>query len=182
MNCTLLKFADEIYHKDYPSFDLNKNRTKVLVTVFVEYIDKIDEILMSFSVKIHIKLEWFDSRLVFNNLRDEMNLVDSAIQQRLWIPKLVFSNSLPLFQIANDADSVAKIKKEGIPLPRDKNDLHENKLYSGSSNPVSLERNIDLNLRCNFDFFFYPFDHQACSIMVKSFFNRIYLIHKCIQC
>jgi hypothetical protein len=176
-----LKFVDEIYHKDYPSFDLNKNRTKVLVTVFVEYIDKIDEILMSFSVKIHIKLEWFDSRLVFNNLRDEMNLVDSAIQQRLWIPKLVFSNSLPLFQIANDADSVAKIKKEGIPLPRDKNDLHENNLYSGSSNPVSLERNIDLNLRCNFDFFFYPFDHQSCSIMVKSFFNRIYLIHKCID-
>ena len=170
MNCTLLKFIDPIYHKEYPSGYLKENGTEVFLNVFVEYIDKIDEIMMSFSVKIHIKLEWFDTRLVFNNLREKTNLVDLAIQQQLWIPKLIFTNSLPFFQIPNDADSVVKIKKEGLPLPRDHNDLQENELYSGSNNLLQLERNLDLNLRCHFEFFFFPFDHQSCSIMVLNIF------------
>ena len=184
MNCTIIKFTDGVYQKEYPSGYLKENGTQVLMNIFVEYIDKIDEILMSFSVKINIKLEWFDTRLVFNNLREETNLVDAAMQQQLWIPKLLFTNSLPLFQMANDADSVVKIKKEGAPLPRDHNDLQENQLYSGSTNRVQLERNIYLSLRCHFEFSFFPFDQQSCGIMVKSFIsllNSVSLGNNCIS-
>jgi len=49
------------------------------------------------------------------------------------------------------------------------NELHRNEYFKGSENPFIFEQFYDLNLRCNFDFTYYPFDQQLCGIEVGKF-------------
>jgi hypothetical protein len=64
------------------------------------------------------------------------------------------------------AHSLTK-KKSFITLTLDPNELEENEEFKGSENPFVFERFYDLSLRCSFEFFRYPFDHQSCFIDVS---------------
>jgi hypothetical protein len=48
-------------------------------------------------------------------------------------------------------------------------DLHEHEEFVGDSNPLVFESGFELNLGCDFDLRFYPFDTQHCFIMVSRF-------------
>jgi hypothetical protein len=171
---------------EYPPISQEKDTTLVKINISVTNIDELEEIKNTFSVKIHIRLKWYDSRLTFYNLRGEMkrgNVVGIIERADLWIPRLVFINSLPEFHIENDLNSVVMVKKEGLPVSNENTDLQENECYSGSDNPIVYERYIDLNLRCNYEFSNYPFDQQFCGFQVfkgnlgsghKSNFDRLY--------
>ena len=145
--------------------------TNVLVNISVIYIDDLDETQMTFAVKLHVKLKWSDSRLTFYNLRDEMkrgNVIGAEEKGEIWFPKLVFTNSLPEIQIQNDDTAVVTVTKEGSPILNENNELFaENEIFKGEENPIVLERYIDLDLRCNFEFSKYPFDQQLCSVLVS---------------
>jgi len=154
---------------EYPPISLEKDTTLIQINISVIYIDELEEAKNTFSVKIKILLKWYDSRLTFFNLRGEMkrgNVVGSDERNGIWIPQLVFANSLPEFHIENDPNSILMVRKEGSPILNEFSDLQENEFYSGSNNPFVYERFIDLNLRCNYEFSKYPFDQQSCSIQV----------------
>ena len=165
----MVKISNELYHMEYPPISQEKDTTLVQVNMSVVYIDELEEIKNTFSVKIHIRLKWYDSRLTFYNLRGEMkrgNVVGSVERDDIWIPRLVFANSLPEFHIENDHNSIVMVQKEGAPIVHENTDLQENEYYSGSNNPFVYERYIDLDLRCNYEFSKYPFDQQSCSLQV----------------
>ena len=145
----------------------------VYINISIHYIDKVEETALTFSVKIHILLKWYDNRLTFYNLRGEMkrgNAVGLTEQTDLWIPQLVFTNSLPEIHINNDLYSFLMVKKEGLPMDEENHDLQDNEHYRGAENPFIYESFLDLNLRCNFKFTTYPFDQQTCSILVSMTF------------
>jgi len=68
-NCNVVKISDDIYHKEYPAISEEKKVTLVSVNISVIYIDNLEETGMTFSVKIKIRLKWYDSRLKFYNLK-----------------------------------------------------------------------------------------------------------------
>jgi hypothetical protein len=169
-NCQLIKIITDLYHTEYPPISVDKEPTNVFVNLSILYIDKLDEIGMIYSVKVHIQLKWYDKRLIFYNLRDEMkrgNVVSLDERDDLWIPKLVFTNSQPEFRLEMDSSSFLMVIKEGLPAYDEIDDLQENEQYTGSENPIVYEKFIDLNLRCSFEFSKYPFDQQTCSILVS---------------
>jgi hypothetical protein len=125
---------------------------------------------MLFSAKILIELVWYDSRLTFYNLKSYMvagNNIGKAEKAGLWIPQLIFSNSLPEVHIENDAYSYLMVKQESAPRLDKISNLEENELFDGSKNPFIFKRYYDLKLRCNFEFSSYPFDQQVCYILVS---------------
>ncbi len=68
-NCDVVKISEDIYHKEYPAiFDLKKV-TPVSVNISVIYIDNLEETGMTLSVKVRIRLKWYDGRLKFYNLK-----------------------------------------------------------------------------------------------------------------
>ena len=95
------------------------------------------------------------------------NVVGMEERDEIWFPKLVFTNSIPEIQMDNDDTAVVTINREGLPIFKANNDLQENELFKGEENPIVLERYVDLNLRCNFEFSKYPFDQQLCNILVR---------------
>ena len=170
----MVEIPDDLYRKEYPPIEKDKIVTNVSVNISISNIDKLDEMEMTFSVKIHVALQWRDSRVTFYNLksqRERGNHVSKLEREKLWIPALVFTNSIPLeVQIVNDELSYLMVQLEGEPVRRDTiGTLQKNEVYDGAKNSLRYERYFDLDLRCNYIFDNYPFDQQNCSIDVSIF-------------
>jgi len=165
-----VQISADVYQQEYPSVVKDNITTSVHVNISVIHIDKLDEKELFFTVKILISLVWYDSRLTFYNLKRFMvsgNNVGKVEKEGVWIPKLIFSNSLPEVRIENDASSYLMVKQESSARLDKNNNLQENELFDGSQNPFIYKRYFDLNLRCNFQFSSYPFDEQVCNILVS---------------
>ena len=163
--------------QEYPSVIKDNITTKVSVNISVIHIDKLDETEMLFSVKILIQLMWYDSRLTFYNIKNyngSGNNVGKEEREGLWIPQLIFSNSLPEIYIKNDEDSYLMVRQESLSRLNGNNNLQENELFDGTQNPFIFEHFFDLKLRCNFEFSNYPFDEQICYILVSHFLLFVY--------
>jgi hypothetical protein len=72
MNCNLLTIQDNLYRQEYPPIALGKTITPVEANITVTYIDELNENDMRMSLKILVKLKWFDTRLKFYNLKGDM--------------------------------------------------------------------------------------------------------------
>ncbi len=176
----MVEIPDNMYRKEYPPIEKNKAMTNISVNISIAYIDQLDEIEMTFSVKIRLTLQWKDSRVTFYNLKGEKergNHVSKSEKEKLWIPALVFTNSFPVeVHIVNDGLSYLTVKLEGRPeLKNSKDNLQKNEVYDGASNSLVYERYFDLKLRCNYIFDNYPFDQQNCSIRVSDYFILAFL-------
>ena len=57
------------HRNEYPPVAVGENSTVVYVDVDIYSVGSFEEIAMTFDVKFTLKLEWFDGRLVFYNLK-----------------------------------------------------------------------------------------------------------------
>ncbi len=85
---------------------------------------------------------------------------------KIWIPQLIFSNTLDLSSIKVDLYSSLTIQRQGEPSLLPPADLTENYIFKGSENPLMYNDTYDLSLHCNFLLVNYPFDTQKCTIQV----------------
>ena len=109
----------------------------------------------------------FDARLTFANLKSNGNDIEEKEENNIWIPKLIFDNTVIDVCIANDDFSSLQIMKNGPPSRNPHHELLENYLYSGDTNPLIYSRDYDLKFTCEFELHYFPFDHQNCYIMVS---------------
>ena len=61
-NCSLLNIDVDLYRKEYPSVVKNKKVTPIYINLSIHNIDKLEEMTMIFSAKVHVQIKWFDSR------------------------------------------------------------------------------------------------------------------------
>ena len=87
-------------------------------------------------------------------------------REKLWIPSLVFGNSVTDAVIKNDQLSALIVKQQHKPKTVLESDLIENDIFIGSLNPLIFERIYEMKLNCEFELHFYPFDIQKCHIQV----------------
>ena len=94
------------------------------------------------------------------------NIIGSEERDIVWIPNLVFENSIKESHIKNDEFAVIRIHQmsEGVLSWND--ELQENLEYNGTSNNLVFTRSYKMSLKCEFDQKEYPFDFQECSIKV----------------
>ncbi len=112
----------------------------------------------------------FDWRLIFLNLKaDEShkNIIGPDEREKIWIPNLIFENSLEDVQILNDPFSSLIVYDTGNFTNHLNNDLQENKQYVGSENGITYSRVYKMRLFCFFEQHNYPFDSQKCLIKVN---------------
>jgi len=111
----------------------------------------------------------YDWRLSFVSLKNGStrgNTVSKMEREQIWIPSLVFGNSVKDAFIRVDELSALIVKQQHKPHTILNYDLNENDIYVGSMNPLIFERIYELKLRCEFELHFYPFDIQKCHIQV----------------
>ena len=84
----------------------------------------------------------------------------------------MFSNSVEDKQIENDDFAYLMVRRSGTALVKEIDVLNEDEYFTGCSNPLVLSRIYDLELQCQFQLLYYPFDYQNCFINVCYFKMR----------
>jgi len=124
---------------------------------------------VNFRKSLTVIFNRHDWRLSFANLKNNslLNAVNEEDQNRIWIPNLVFENSLDKKFIAIEPLSTLSIKKESSSVRRFSFELNESEEYDGKKTELVYGNIFDMRLLCELDLHFYPFDTQTCFIKVS---------------
>jgi hypothetical protein len=108
--------------------------------------------------------------LTFYNLKNSGNLINKVgaeEKDEIWIPSLIFDNSVEEHLIENDHFSSLTVQQSSLGIHRLNEFLQENMEFKGSENFLIYSRTYKMNLVCVFEQHNYPFDIQTCSIEVR---------------
>ena len=124
---------------------------------------------MSFSAKFNLAVEWFDSRLTWNNLNDDkyLNILDQNTVKNLWVPKVIFENTEDKFETPLDGKARLIVEKKEKYTLADETETEETAYYKGSENSIEYSRDFYLRFKCDYELRYYPFDRQVCSILLN---------------
>jgi hypothetical protein len=117
--------------------------------------------------------------LIFLNLKKDekhKNIIGTEEREIIWIPNLVFDNSVEDVQISNDPFSSLIVNNTGSSTVVLSNNLQEDKQYDGFNNGITYSRIYKMKFLCIFIQHKYPFDSQTCSIKVTKY--SIYVFTK----
>ena len=99
-NCQLI-ILDEGYNKDVPPFQMNYPKdiiipAKVSVSIDLFNVMSIDEVENTIDLKFGIKMEWYDRRLTYNNLKQNrtfLNKLNETDMKSIWLPLITYNNT-----------------------------------------------------------------------------------------
>ena len=111
--------------------------------------------------------------MTFHNLRgtgDLQNNIAVEEKDKIWIPSLMFDNSVEEKHVVNDEFSSMAIHQDTPGIKTVNEYLQENIKYMGFENYLTYFRIYKMDLVCEFEQHNYPFDIQTCSIKVRKVF------------
>ena len=117
-----------------------------------------------------IRLEWVDSRIFYENLREKSSdnrLPDSTIKQ-MWKPLLYPRNNLNRETLHyTQGSSSLTLKRNGSSKTAPASQLDEAKVYDPEETIISMKTYHIMKFKCAFDFSYFPFDLQLCKAEVS---------------
>ena len=140
------------YDKRHPS---ERNILSSLSLRVYDIVD-VDELHMSYMVNFGINLRWFDSRIIFRNLKPRAsdNKLDIEEIEKIWTPKLYIDNSHKVFveagQKTQDSSGHVKVYQKGYPIENELLEIDEDNLYPGNENPIQMSNFFEIKLGCKF--------------------------------
>ena len=175
-NCRFVEIKEDTYLKSIApkspgSDEENREPLKVDLKLIVTKILKITEVESKISMKLQLTLSWIDERLMFVNLRGEVgngseeNMLSKRMQDKIWLPNLIFVNTDKQEMTIHDGKSIAFVMKEG-PKSISRVRLKNTYLYYGYENPLVIRRMYAMDFLCDFNMAAFPFDTQKCEIVV----------------
>ena len=93
--------------------------------------------------------------------------------EHIWLPQLIFANSLDLKFIENDGISSLTIQQIGKHFHNSIGEINEETLFTGMENPLIYRNTYEMQFHCSFILYDYPFDVQHCKIVV--YYMNLYL-------
>ena len=141
------------YDKKYPPV---KNISS-FISMDIYDIQNIDELHMMFTVQFRIQLKWFDSRIIFRNLKptDWENKLDSSEIEKIWTPTLYIKDSNIVYveagQKIQEGIGSVWIHRNGSPKENELSEIDEDFLYPGHENSIIMVNFFIIKLGCKFD-------------------------------
>ncbi|XP_063600616.1 uncharacterized protein LOC134776794 [Penaeus indicus] len=126
----------------------------------------IDAVNNRFIVDLVVRMIWKDQRLFFKHLRRDrhLNIILPKEAQTIWVPTVDFLNAENNQHTKVDQDCKITIKRLGKPLPDDIEHSKEARIYEGSENYIRISRKYTVIFRCDFNFFYFPFNTDYCNM------------------
>ena len=167
-NCKRVK-TDKTYQKFIvPPPVGEEERTDVTVGMDLESIMDINEVNGHFQVQFFLFLSWFDTRLRFQNLKEDIDLNSflPSKNDKIWTPELVFENTGDRVRTETDEETIIKVIRKGDFVPS-KIDENENiQYFKGSENLLTMKRFYNQIFHCKYQMAWYPFDIQRCKLIM----------------
>jgi hypothetical protein len=164
--CELVVIDVKSYRKINPPDSILK--TDIIIDMEIYSIKNIDEMSMTFEAELRITLKWKDPRLTFKDLKETGNYMEKSLLDQIWLPKLYFANTKGNLQVLEDDSMTAQVLKEGNGVLMESMNLHEGNLYEGKENSLMVKVNHQFDFDCSFELSNFPFDNQACGILIGS--------------
>ena len=151
-DCKIMTLSKGYDRKNPPA----KNTTTFVSIQVFDIID-INELDMTYTVYFRVTMKWFDSRIIFRNLKArayENNLEDSEFD-KIWIPNLYIMHSNNVYMKEHQEDKginvIVRMNRYGLPKPNELSEIDEELLYPGNENSINLLNYFHIKLGCKFD-------------------------------
>ncbi len=124
---------------------------EVVVDADILTVMELNENSQFVELQMELRTHWKDSRLSFVNLHIEENLnaLTEDDKSRLWSPRLLFYNTEDKMTTISDDKAVGIIGKHGPYRIAGMDKLHNEHIFEGSENPVTMTR-CDYSLASQF--------------------------------
>ncbi|KAK8386807.1 hypothetical protein O3P69_017915 [Scylla paramamosain] len=106
----------------------------------------------------------FDLILIFENT--DLNRVRRAA--RVWRPEVFLEDGSGSRVDLEEYDTRTLVRRTSQPLPDHFTRLKEDEHFKGADNDLVEQRTLTVRSACQFDLSMYPFDVQACRVVVRS--------------
>ena len=137
------------------------------------YIFEILQLYLTLKFKVWIK--WKDTRLQYEDLKTHhfKNSIRENVALKLWKPALLFENHRERDnekQVLkySPLPSIMMLVKNGHGKEAPISQIYETKLYSPNETELLWRSRHYMRFRCDFNLFYFPFDHQTCYVRVGS--------------
>ena len=178
-NCQLL-VLEESYKSSVPPVVtiLEDGGTRRVIPVFVNVSINLIDILVihekenEIQVRIRAFLEWYEARAKFHNLKVDtmVNMLLPEDVEKLWIPKIVYSNTKEMESIKERLKDVSiTVKRESGYATGGAEMLEETYIFNGAENHLNLNLYYTNFFICKFELLKFPFDTQV--ILFKFYSN-----------
>lgn len=121
LDCQLVSFPDG-YQKHLPPRNPVNPLAGLDITfsLIVEFLE-VTTLAMAMEVSYRLQLTWVDSRLHYQNLKENeaMNVLAKSTMNNLWIPQVSFINTMDNQHTINDDDTVILVRRLGDAVGRD---------------------------------------------------------------
>ena len=148
-----------------------ENQTKVVISVKLAAILKLDEIGETIEIKYVLLATWSDPGLTFYNLKRNanQNILSPAERTSIWVPKVILDNTKAEEQSVLDRKSIMRIlPNENFTHTRTDMHHYQNlRIFSGEDSKVEMSRVYKTKFICLYNMAWYPFDSQTCSLDFK---------------
>ena len=134
-------------------------------------IPEIQELEMKYMVKLKVVMQWYDSRILFRNLKLSQeakigctkndNQLSKIEIDKIWTPKLLFDNSLigsieagrhNDLEVSDDIGrGYVDIMRLQMPQKNSLEEMYENYVYLGKENAIRMKNYAFVMLQCKFD-------------------------------
>ena len=172
INCKLIIMKN--YNKNIAPFTINPLNDEpepvdVNISAKIIKILKINEVEQSFKVKFSLFLSWYDSRLVYHNLKPSRmaNCPTMEEAESLWIPSIIFDNTENNDVMSLDKLAKVTISKKGNATSSDEAVVNEIEIFKGSENNIVFDKGFTKTLKCIYQLQLYPFDTQECTVNLQ---------------
>ena len=167
-HCNRIGYHGLTYKKKITPKISEKEKLKVEVNITIESLSKINELDMMFTSRITIKVRWKDVRLYYNDLKEDMNILDIDEMEKIWRPSLILSNSADMLYVLDNPHHFVQLFRLSQGKLIDSESLHESLRYEGSRNDIILIARFETQFFCIYQLENYPFDSQFCHIDIMT--------------
>ena len=124
---------------------------------------EIDEVGQTLTNQFNLFITWYDFRLKLHNMKNNLNLntLTQAEKNKIWIPKLVFTNTKKRDNTKNDDSSFVVARRDSNFEYSSEEVMHNILIFDGEKNPFVVSRVYDVDWICDYDMRWYPFDTQV---------------------
>ena len=143
--------------KGYDRKNPPAKNTTTLVSIKVFDIIDVNELDMSYKVYFKVTMKWFDSRIIFRNLKatDYENNLENLELDEIWTPNLYIGSSKNNYMKAQQDDEdiyvVVRVNRNGSPQQNELSEIDEDFLYPGNENSINMINYFQIKLGCKFD-------------------------------
>ena len=155
-------------------------KLQLYLSVNIVDIVEINEIQNYLKVKFEITLEWFDSKLTYQNLNTNgSNLISLSDMSSVWKPYTIFENiGSKDKNLETDYPDVLRINpnSEFKFTVIDSREIHNAHLFEGSKNALKFIRERKTEWVCDFYMEWYLFDTQSCTMQFRNSHESIDMV------